>query len=310
MGMTKVAPLPEAKQARGRVLRWYSWERLAPYAFISPFFILFAVFGAFPILYSLWISFHDWHGLKPGNFVGLDNYVTMLADSQFHVAVTNTLIIGFTYVPLMIVLSLSFAAILNRPIFLRNFYRTVYFLPVITSLVVVGVLFGFIFGSVYSPLMSLLGLIGVQARSLLGEPWFVKPAIVFMILWRWTGYNMVIMLAGLQGIPDELYDAGRIDGADGIQAFRYITVPMMSRVIAFAAILSTIGMFNMFDEVYMVAGVNGGVQSSGLVTGVLIYRTAFQTFKFGYASAIAYSVALIIVVLSLLQLVSSERSAA
>jgi lactose/L-arabinose transport system permease protein len=153
-------------------------------------------------------------------------------------------------------------------------------------------------------------MLGFQSTSLLSIPALTKPAIVLMILWRWTGYNMMIMLAGLQTIPEELYDAGKIDGAGGIQAFRYITVPMMSRVIAFAAILSTIGTFNIFDEVFMLVGRNGGIQQAGLVTGLLIYRTAFQSYRFGYAAAIAYAVAFIIVALSLLQVYASERTAA
>lgn len=286
------------------------WERAAPYIFISPFFILFAVFGAFPIVYSLYISFHDWKGLRPGDFVGLKYYALMLTDPQFRIAITNTLIIGLGYVPIMLILALGFAAILTRSIRLRGIYRLGYFLPVITSLVVVGLLFGFIFFSPYTPLAPLLGLFGLQAKSLRAETWFIKPAIVAMILWRWTGYNMMIMLAGLQTIPDELYDAGKIDGASGIQSFFFITVPMMSRVIAFAAILSTIGTFNLFDEVFLLVGSGGGVQQAGLVTGLLIYRTAFQTFRFGYASAIAYAVAFIILGLSLLQVFVSERTAA
>jgi cellobiose transport system permease protein len=278
--------------------------------FVSPFFLLFGVFGAFPILFSLWISVHEWRGLRPGEFVGLRNYATLVADSQFRVAVTNTILLGSIYVPLMLVLSLGLAVLLNRPFRLRNVYRTGYFLPVITSLVVVGMLFGFLFGSPYSPISAVVRHFGVEYRGLLGEAWFIKPAIVIMLLWRWTGYNMMIMLAGLQSIPDELYEAARIDGAGGFRSFLHITVPMMGRVIAFAAILSTIGMFNLFDEVYVLVGHGGGVQQAGLVTGVFVYRMAFFAFRFGYASAVAYAVAFIIVSLSLVQLYISERTAA
>jgi cellobiose transport system permease protein len=294
---------------RARYASYRLWVHTAPYIFISPFFILFAIFGAFPILYSAYISFHDWKGLRPGDFVGLKNYALMLKDPQFHKAIINTLIIGLGYVPIMLILALGFAAILTRSIRLRGVYRLGYFLPVVTSLVVVGLLFSFIFFSPYTPLGPLLALFGLQAKSMYGETWFIKPAIVAMTLWRWTGYNMMIMLAGLQTIPDELYDAGKIDGASGIQSFFHITVPMMSRVIAFAAILSTIGTFNLFDEVFLMVGAGGGIQQAGLVTGLLIYRTAFQTYRFGYASAIAYAVAFIILGLSLLQVFVSERTA-
>ena len=247
-------------RSRARYASYRLWVRTAPYIFISPFFILFAIFGAFPILYSAYISFHDWKGLRPGDFVGLKNYALMLRDPQFHKAIINTLIIGLGYVPIMLILALGFAAILTRSIRLRGVYRLGYFLPVITSLVVVGLLFGFIFFSPYTPLGPLWALFGLEAKSMYGETWFIKPAIVAMILWRWTGYNMMIMLAGLQTIPEELYDAGKIDGASGIQSFFHITVPMMSRVIAFAAILSTIGTFNLFDEVFLMVGAGGGIQ--------------------------------------------------
>jgi ABC-type sugar transport system permease subunit len=288
--------------------RWYSWDRIAPYLFISPFFILFAIFGAFPILFSLWISFMNWKGVRGGAFVGLENYTRLFADPNFHIAVVNTFILGFIYIPLMVILSLGLAALLNGPLRLRTLYRTGYFLPVVTSMVVVGMLFGFFFGSTYSPLGLLFSLFDMEYRGLLGFAVFMKPVILIMLLWRYVGYNMMIMLAGLQSIPAELYDASRIDGADGAQAFFYITVPLMRRVIAFAAILSTIGMFNVFDEAYMIGGGGGGPEQAGLVTGVFIFREAFLNFKFGYASAIAYVVALIIVALSVLQIYTSERT--
>ncbi len=284
------------------------WEKAAPYVFVSPFFILFAIFGAFPIVYSLYISFHDWQGLRPGEFIGLQNYRLMLGDPQFHKAMLNTFVVGLGYVPIMILLALGFATILTRKIRFQGVYRLAYFLPVITSLVVVGIVFSFLFGSPYTPLAPLFAALGFQGASMLSNPALIKPAIVLMSLWRWTGYNMMIMLAGLQTIPEELYDAGKIDGTSGIQAFRHITVPLMSRVIAFSAILSTIGTFNLFDEVYMLVGRTGGVGEAGLVTGLLIYRTAFQSYRFGYAASIAYAVAVVIVALSLLQMLVSERT--
>lgn len=301
---------PERGVARRGLSGSRLWETTAPYVFISPFYTLFAVFGAFPIGFSLYISFFEWKGLRVGGFLGLGNYAVLLADPQFHLALVNTAILGLAYVPAMLVLSLSFAAALNRPLRLRGLYRTGYFLPVVTSLVVVGILFQFFFASSYSPVNAFLGLFGVPPKSWLSEVWFVKPAIVIMLLWRWVGFNMMIMLAGLQTIPEELYEAGRIDGASPIQAFLNLTVPLMVRVIAFSAILATIGMFNLFDEVYVLAGSSGGIQQSGLVTGLLIYRTAFETFKFGYAAAIAYAVAAVIVVLSLAQIYASDRTAA
>ena len=289
--------------------RYFIWEKAAPYVFISPFFILFGIFGAFPVLFAVWISFQDWKSVRSSEYVGLKNYGRLLTDENFHIALSNTVILGILVVPLMVILSLTLANVLNRPIRGRVIYRTAYFLPVVTSLVVVGLLFDFLLGSTYSPLGSVLQVFGIEYKGLLSKPVFIKPAILIMILWRWVGYNMMIMLAGLQSIPHELYEAARIDGASGLQAFLHITVPLMRRVIAFAAILSTIGMFNIFEEAFMLVGTSGGTDRAGLLMGLIIYSQAFSKFNFGYASALAYANAVIIIALSFVQIFASERAA-
>ena len=289
--------------------RYYIWEKIAPYVFISPFFILFGIFGAFPILFAVWISFRDWKSVRASEFVGIENYARLFTDTNFHIALSNTFILGILVVPLMVIFSLSLANVLNRPIRGRVIYRTAYFLPVVTSLVVVGLLFDFLLGSPYSPLGSLLQIFDIEFRGLLDKPVFIKPSILVMILWRWVGYNMMIMLAGLQSIPHELYEAARIDGASGLQAFIHISVPLMRRVIAFAAILSTIGMFNLFEEAFMLVGAGGGTDRAGLLMGLIIYSQAFSKFNFGYASALAYANAVIIIALSFLQILATERAA-
>lgn len=289
--------------------RYFIWEKAAPYVFISPFFILFGIFGAFPVLFAVWISFQDWKSVRASEYVGLKNYGRLLTDENFHIALSNTVILGILVVPLMVTLSLTLANVLNRPIRGRVIYRTAYFLPVVTSLVVVGLLFDFLLGSTYSPLGSVLQVFGIEYKGLLSKPGFIKPAILIMILWRWVGYNMMIMLAGLQSIPHELYEAARIDGASGLQAFLHITVPLMRRVIAFAAILSTIGMFNIFEEAFMLVGTSGGTDRAGLLMGLIIYSQAFSKFNFGYASALAYANAVIIMALSFVQIFASERAA-
>ena len=299
----------KSETAHARMRRWYSWENVAPYVFISPFFILFGIFGVFPILFALWISFRNWKGIRGGEFIGFENFTRLLTDSFFHTALKNTMILGLLYTTLMILLSLGFAALLNRPMRGRALYRTAYFLPVVTSMVVVAILFKFFMGSTYSPLTPVLAMFGIEFRGLLGMAWAIKPILLVMMLWRWVEFNMMIMLAGLQSIPAELYDAARIDGAGDVQAFRYITVPLMRRVIAFVAIVSTIGMFEMFEMPYLLLRSGGGVDRAGLLTAPFIFQQAFELFKFGYASAIAYVIALIIIGLSLLQMFASERTA-
>ena len=294
---------------RSPVSRYFIWEKTAPYVFISPFFILFGLFGAFPILFAVYISFQDWKSVHASEYVGFKNYARMFTDDNFHIALSNTAILGILVVPLMVILSLSLANVFNQPIRGRVVYRTAYFLPVVTSLVVVGLLFDFLLGSPYSPLGSVLEIFNIEFRGLLDQPEFIKPSILVMILWRWVGYNMMIMLAGLQSIPHELFEAARIDGANGLQAFIHITIPLMRRVIAFAAILSTIGMFNIFEEAYMLVGTGGGTDRAGLLMGLIIYSQAFSKFNFGYASALAYANAVIIIALSFLRIFASERAA-
>ena len=306
-----VASTPPAGSTATRppVSRYFIWEKTAPYVFISPFFILFGIFGAFPILFAVYISFQDWKSVHASEYVGFKNYARMFTDDNFHIALSNTAILGILVVPLMVIFSLSLANVLNQPIRGRVVYRTAYFLPVVTSLVVVGLLFDFLLGSPYSPLGSVLEIFNIEFRGLLDQPVFIKPSILVMILWRWVGYNMMIMLAGLQSIPHELFEAARIDGAIGLQAFIHITIPLMRRVIAFAAILSTIGMFNIFEEAYMLVGTGGGTDRAGLLMGLIIYSQAFSKFNFGYASALAYANAVIIIALSFLQIFASERAA-
>ena len=308
MGVASTPPHP-TRPAQPPSSTYYLWERAAPYLFVSPFFILFGIFGAFPILFAVWISFRDWRSVRSSEFVGLENYARLFTDANFHIALSNTFVVGILVVPLMVLFSLILANLLNRPLRGRVIYRTAYFLPVVTSLVVVGLLFDFLLGSPYSPLGSVLQIFDIEFKGLLDQPAFIKPSILVMILWRWVGYNMMIMLAGLQSIPRELYEAARIDGANGLQAFVYLTVPLMRRVIAFAAILSTIGMFNLFEEAYMLVGPGGGTDRAGLLMGLIIYSQAFSKFNFGYASALAYVNAVIIIALSFFQIFASERGA-
>ena len=150
MGVASTPPTfrPASPNARSR---YFIWEKTAPYVFISPFFILFGIFGAFPIIFAVWISFQDWKSVRSNEFVGFKNYARLFTDNNFHIALSNTVILGILVVPLLIIFSLSLANVLNRPIRGRVIYRTAYFLPVVTSLVVVGILFDFFLGSVYSP---------------------------------------------------------------------------------------------------------------------------------------------------------------
>ena len=288
--------------------RW--WRRAAPYVFVSPFYLVFLAFGLLPILFSLAVSLYDWRGTTPASFVGAANYQVLLRDPAFYTALRNTVVVWLGSVPPMILLALVFAVLLNsQRVRLRGLFRTIYFLPVVTSLVIAGLIFKFLFSPTFGLVSSLLELLGMAPVNWLADPAWMKLVLIITLLWRWTGNDMVIMLAGLQSIPGDLYEAARVDGASGPQTFWHITVPLMRPVILFDAIISTIGTFNLFAEPFVLFGQDGGIGQAGLVTGTLLYQNAFVYFKFGYGAALAWVIAVIIFVLSMLQLKLGSRQA-
>ena len=288
--------------------RW--WRRAAPYVFVSPFYLIFLAFGLLPIVFSLGVSLYDWRGTTPGAYVGLTNYQVLLHDPGFYTALRNTVFVWLGSVPPMILLALVFAVLLNsQRVRFRGFFRTVYFLPVVTSLVITGLIFKFLFNPTFGLVNRLLEPFGIAPINMLADPTWMKPVLILALLWRWTGNDMVIMLAGLQSIPGDLYEAARVDGASGPQMFWHITVPLMRPVILFDAIISTIGTFNLFAEPFVLFGQDGGIGQAGLVTGTLLYQNAFVYFKFGYGAALAWVLALIIFVLSMMQLKLGSREA-
>jgi len=285
------------------------WRNPYPYLFISPFYILFLLFGLGPILFSVVVSMFDWRGVRSGDFIFLDNYITLLKEPNFYKALGNTVYIWFGTVPVMIFLALLFAVLLNsKAVRWRGLFRTVYFLPVVTSLIITGLIFASLFSTSYGLANNLLVSLGLEPIQWLSDSRYMKMILVLAILWRWTGNDMVIMLAGLQSIPVEIYEAARVDGANEAQNFWYITVPLMVPVILFDLIISTIGTFNLFEEPYaLFGGPGGGVRGSALVTGLYLYSNAFVNARFGFGSAIAWVLALIIFSLSMIQLKLGSR---
>jgi ABC-type sugar transport system permease subunit len=289
--------------------RW--WRTVAPYVFVSPFYLIFLAFGLLPIVFSLVVSLYDWRGTTPGAFAGLQNYQVLLRDPALYKSLWNTVYVWLGSVPPMILAALVFAVLLNsRRVRLRSVFRTVYFLPVVTSLVITGLVFSQLFSTSYGLVNSVLARFGVAPINFLAEPAWMKLTLILALLWRWTGNDMVIMLAGLQGIPTDLYEAAQVDGATEVQTFWRITVPLMRPVILFDAIISTIGTFNLFAEPYALFGPDGGMGQAGLVTGTFLYQNSFVYFKFGYGAAIAWVLAAIIFALSMLQLRVGSREAA
>lgn len=278
---------------------WYA------YLFISPFFVLFAVFGLYPYANAFVLSFLEWDGIGERTWVGLANYSTLLQDEIWWRSLYNSfwlLVVTTLNLPLALVL----AFVLNsRLVRLRELFRIAYFMPVVASSVAVSIVFVTLFGERYGLLNYVLSLVGQGGVAWLEDSLWIKPAIALVVIWRWFGWNVIIYLAGLQSIPEELYEAARIDGASTFQVFRYVTVPLLKPVITFTVVLSIIGGLQLFDEPLLLAGGTGttspgGTDRAGLTVLVYLYSMGFHYLKFGYAAALSVALFVVIAVFSFL----------
>ncbi|QUW21525.1 sugar ABC transporter permease [Sporosarcina sp. Marseille-Q4063] len=271
------------------------------YLLISPFFLIFAIFGVFPILFSIYLALSSWDGIGTMEFVGLKNFKFLVSDTLFWKSIGNTFIIWFLSTVPMIILALIVAFLLNSA-FLKfsGFYKTLYFLPNVTAIVAVAIVFSVIFAPNYGLINYMLNLIGFEAVDWHNNSIGVKVAISAMIIWRWTGYNAIIFLAGLQKISGDLYEAARIDGANSFEIFTKITIPLLKPVILFVVITSTIGGMQTFVEPQLLVGNSGGAGGGGLTIVLYLYQQAFVKNLFGYGSAIAIGLFIIIMLFSLI----------
>jgi len=276
------------------------------YAYISPFYILFATFGLFPIVAGFYISFFRWDGLSPMRFHGIGNYVNLLNDSMFWTALSNTAFIGIiSHIPILFG-GLVLAYILNSKIIkYENMFKTFIFLPMVTSAVAISIVFQNLFGFNFGLINYVLGIFGVEPIGwLVGNGEHIRTAIIIMFSWRWIGWNMVIYLAGMQGINNDVYEAARVDGASHVQTFFRITIPLLKPVIVFTLVQSTIGTLSLFTEpLVLTDSLTGGINNQGLTVMMYLLNRAPQGgTQFGYASAIAYVITIIAVIISLLLL--------
>ncbi len=290
-----------APSAPGR--RWR--DDLTGWAFAAPFVILFAVFLAFPILASFFLSFTSF-GLKDltnpvgASVVGLDNYLALLSDETFWKALLNTFYFVIVGVPLTLAFGLLIATALNRGISrFRTVFRVGYYLPVITSIVAIAVVWRFLLNPDVGLINMLIGGLGIEGPAWLADPVFAMPSIIAMAVWRNLGFAMIVFLAGLQAIPSSLYEAASIDGAGSRQAFRYITVPMLRPTILFMTVITTIGYLQLFEEPFVMTG--GGPLDATLSVTMYMYQQGFTFFHQGYASAVAYVLFVIVAFVAFLQ---------
>jgi len=283
-----------------RLTEFLESEPVAAYVLLLPTIVGLAFFTLGPVLAALAISFMRWDLTSPPEWVGLGNYHAMLSlDPLSRISFVNTLYYVVVTVPVGIVLSLLLAVAMNQKIRGIVLYRTAYFLPVISSTVAVSLLWEWLYHPEYGLLNYLLGLFTLPPSKWLSDPSTAMPAIMIVSIWRGLGFNMVILLAGLQGVPQELYDAASIDGAGVRSRFLHVTLPMLSPIIFFVTVLSVISSFQVFDQTYVMT--KGGPLNATTTVVFYIFRQAFEWFHMGYASALSYVLFAIILAFTLLQ---------
>ena len=282
-------------------------KTIQPYLFLSPYFVLFVLFSLFPILYSFYISFQKWDGFNDPQFIGLSNYTALLTDRSFFQALLNTFILIVIAIPLQLFTALALAAVI------KNFFtgrwgaalKLIHFLPYITTPVAVAILFQIMFdwqaGSVNMLLQAIQP--GSNPINWLGTVWGARFVIILLVYWKYFGYLMVIVFAGLSTISEDIYEAASLDGASGRTVFFKITLPMLKPVISFLVMTSIIGGIQLFDEPKLLfANPLGGPDRTVMTIVMKFYEVSFSNFNFGYGSAMAYGTFVLMFVLSLLVL--------
>ncbi|OIO74515.1 MAG: hypothetical protein AUJ85_05390 [Elusimicrobia bacterium CG1_02_37_114] len=276
-----------------------NWQDIiAGYTFILPNFTGFLVFTSIPVIASLVLAFLSWDILTPAKFVGFNNFITLFKDKDFWYYLYNT-VFFMLGIPLSMAFSLFLAILVNQKLKGITIFRTIFFLPVISSMVAIALVWRWIYNPDFGLLNSFLRYFLKQQPQWLSSTLWAKPALMFMGIWNGAGYSMLLYLAALQSIPEDLYEAARIDGASAWQQFRKITWPMLSFVNFFVIVMGVIGGFQAFGVQYVMTG--GGPAGSTTTVVYYVYNNAFQWFKMGYASSIAWVLFIFIFGFTLLQ---------
>ncbi|HSD71218.1 MAG TPA: sugar ABC transporter permease [Thermoanaerobaculia bacterium] len=287
-------------------------EVRAALIFLAPGLLVIGLFFLLPIGASLLLSLTDFDIYALGDVgnarvVGLRNFARLLADPLFWTSMRNTFYFVFVGGPLTLAVALGAALLLHsRLVRAKGLFRTIFFTPYITTLVAVAIVFRYLYHPRFGGLNRVLGFLGIPSIDWLGDPKWAMPAIILLAIWKNFGYAMVLFIAGLQAIPESLYEAARIDGAGPIQLFRKITVPMLAPTFLFLGILTTIGYFQFFAEPYVMTG-GGGPLNATLSTGLLMYKQGFRWWTMGYAAAIAVILGIVILGFSAIQFSIEKR---
>lgn len=288
-------------------------KRATPYMLLTPYFVLYLAFGLFPILFSLVISFSKWDGITDMTFVGLSNYIRIFTnDSLFYQSLFNTFLVIVITIPAEIVLGLLLAVFL-KDFFgkSRNALQLINFLPYITTPVAIGIIFQILFDWKNGSVNAMLGMLGIDTVYWLGMPWAARLVVIIMQSWTSYGYKMVLFLSGLSTIPEELYESAKIDGAKWKDSFFHITLPMLRPIMLFVVTTSIINGFRLFDEPQLLFQSDsqpiGGPDHAVLTVVMRYYDVAFHNFEFGYGSAIAYSLFIVISIFSFVSMKVMNR---
>jgi multiple sugar transport system permease protein len=273
------------------------------YAFLAPGLLIFSVFTVFALIYAFWLTFHEWNIIQVDKpFVGLQNYRDMIHDDQYRTAIFNTAYFTFVSVPVTMALGLGVALLLNQPLRFRGLFRTMYFLPVVTPFVVQAIVWKWLYNVNYGLFNFYL-----LKTHLLHDPLLylssknlAMPSVILMSIWGGVGFSMVVYLAGLQAIPEELYEAAKIDGAGAFSRLRFITVPMLAPTSLFLFVIGIIGSFGIFTQIFIMT--SGGPVGRTTTVVYYIYQQAFTFYSMGYASTLAYGLFVLLFVVTLFQL--------
>jgi multiple sugar transport system permease protein len=281
-------------------------EAIAFYLFVTPWLLGFLLFTVGPIVASLGLSFTDYDIMLAPAFVGMDNYAEIFADPLFYTSLYNTVYIVFLAVPLGMMAAFGLAMLLNQKVGMMAAYRTAYFIPSIVPAVASAALWLYLLQPQWGLVNGFLEMLGIDGPGWLSSEVWSKPAIILILIWG-TGGTMIIYLAGLQDIPVSLYEAAEIDGANDWAKFRHVTLPLMTPVIFFTLILGVIGTFQIFAQIFVLTDGMGGPQNSTLVYVMYLYRNAFNFFRMGYASAMAWILFVLILLLTWVQFKWASR---
>ena len=279
--------------------------------FVAPNLTAVAMFMLFPLGFSLYMSVQNWDLFEPAKFVGLANYRSLFADDPlFEIALRNTVVYTVGTVVPTVFISLAVAGVLNWKIKGINIFRTIIFLPLAVSSVVMAVVWQFVFNTNNGLLNIMLGWIGLGPLPWLNDPKWAMLSLCTVSVWRSVPFATVILLAAMQGVPDNLYEAAKLDGAGEVRQFVSITVPLIRAAVSFVVVISIIHAFQAFDLVYVLTGGNGGPETATYVLGIMLFQHAFSFLEFGYASALAWVIFAILLVLTVVQLRLGRRRAA